>query len=138
MTAATVRQAPPPAATPNPARPRHVGQGKGSTTWAYVILIGGLVFMVGPFLWMVLGSLKPEADFLRNPPTFLPSQPTPDAYGRLFDQLDFPRFFFNSSVIALAVTVGNLIFCPMLGYALAKLPWHGKRVVMALVLVTLM
>jgi multiple sugar transport system permease protein len=139
MTAATVRQAPPPAAPgPNATRPRSVGQGKGSTTWAYVILIGGLVFMVGPFLWMVLGSLKPEADFLRNPPTFLPSQPTPDAYGRLFDQLDFPRFFFNSSVIALAVTVGNLVFCPMLGYALAKLPWHGKRVIMALVLVTLM
>ncbi|MFL5675734.1 MAG: carbohydrate ABC transporter permease [Chloroflexota bacterium] len=138
MTAATVRQAPPPAATPNPPRPRHVGQGKGSTTWAYVILIGGLIFMVGPFLWMVLGSLKPEADFLRNPPTFLPSQPTTDAYSRLFDQLDFPRFFFNSALIALAVTVGNLLFCPMLGYALAKLPWHGKRIVMALVLVTLM
>ena len=77
--------------------------------------------MVGPFLWMVLGSIKPDSDFLRNPPTFLPSAPTTDNYSRLFDQLDFPRFFFNSAVVALAVTVGNLIFCPMLGYALAKL-----------------
>jgi len=94
--------------------------------------------MVGPFLWMVLGSIKPESDFLQNPPTLLPSAATTNNYTRLFDQLDFPRFFFNSSVIALAVTVGNLLFCPMLGYALAKLRWRGKRLIMGLVLATLM
>jgi len=94
--------------------------------------------MVGPFLWMVLGSIKPEPDFLQNPPTFLPTAPTTNNHTRLFDQLDFPRFFFNSSVIALAVTVGNLLFCPMLGYALAKLRWRGKRLIMGLVLATLM
>ena len=109
-----------------------------SARWSYILLTGGLALMVGPFLWMILGSLKPAADFLRNPPTFLPSTFTTDSYGRLFEQLDFPRFFFNSSVIALAVTVGTLIFCPMLGYALAKLPWAGKPVVMGVVLATLM
>jgi multiple sugar transport system permease protein len=125
-----------PAPAPNPSLPT-VGGRRSSNTWSYVFLVGGLVIMIGPFLWMVLGSIKPEADFLRNPPTFLPSAPTTDNYGRLFDQLDFPRFFFNSSVIALAVTVGTLVFCPMLGYALAKLPWRGKRVVMGVVLATL-
>ena len=102
------------------------------------LLILGLLLMVGPFLWMLLGSFKPQAEFLRIPPTFLPRAPTTDNYERLFDQLDFPRFFFNSSVVALAVTVGNLVFCPMLGYALAKLQWRGKRAVMGLVLATLM
>jgi multiple sugar transport system permease protein len=114
------------------------GHRQGSARWSYILLTGGLVFMIGPFLWMVLGSLKPAADFLRNPPTFLPSTVTTDSYDRLFQQLDFPRFFFNSSVVALAVTVGTLIFCPMLGYALAKLPWRGKRIVMGVVLATLM
>jgi multiple sugar transport system permease protein len=132
------------ARVPVPARPATRGPGRassdrpGSSRVAYIVLALGLVVMVGPFLWMVLGSLKPSADFLRNPPTFLPSTTTTDNYTRLFAQLDFPRFFFNSSVIALAVTVGTLIFCPMLGYALAKLRWHGKRVVMGLVLATLM
>jgi multiple sugar transport system permease protein len=123
-----------------PARSRlpQGGSRTGSNMPIYVLLVGGLVLMVGPFLWMVLGSVKPEADFLRNPPTFLPSAATADNYGRLFDQLDFPRFFFNSSVIALAVTIGNLVFCPMLGYALAKLRWRGKRPIMGLVLATLM
>ncbi len=125
---------------PAPARSsRAPGGGRtGSNSLAYVLLIGGLVLMVGPFLWMILGSIKPEADFLQSTPTLLPSTPTTDNYGRLFEQLDFPRFFFNSSVVALAVTVGNLIFCPMLGYSLAKLQWRGKRLVMGLVLATLM
>jgi multiple sugar transport system permease protein len=109
-----------------------------SSRLSYILLTAGLVVMVGPFLWMILGSFKPAGDFLRNPPTFLPSVATTDNYGRLFQQLDFPRYFFNSTVIALAVTVGTLVFCPMLGYALAKLRWHGKGVIMGLVLATLM
>jgi multiple sugar transport system permease protein len=131
MTAASAQVPPPPPAGAGTER-------RTGATWAYVILIIGLVFMVGPFVWMLLGSIKPEQDFLQSTPTLLPSSPTVDTYGRLFDQLDFPRFFFNSAVIALAVTVGNLIFCPMLGYALAKLRWRGKNIIMALVLATLM
>ncbi len=49
-----------------------------------------------------------------------------------------PRFFFNSLVVAVAVTLGNLVFAPMLGYALAKLRFAGKGVLMGLVLATLM
>ena len=119
-----------------PAGPR--AKRSAGNWWIYLLLVLGLLLMVGPFLWMLLGSLKPQAEFLVNPPTFLPTAPTTDNYERLFGQLDFPRFFFNSSVIALVVTVGNVLFCPMLGYALAKLEWRGKRVIMGLVLATLM
>jgi multiple sugar transport system permease protein len=128
-----------PAAAPAPAASISApGSGRtAGSRWVYLLLVGGLVLMVGPFLWMLLGSIKPQADFL-TAPTILPSSATTDNYQRLFEQLDFPRFFFNSSVIALAVTIGNLVFCPMLGYALAKLRWRGKRVIMGLVLATLM
>jgi multiple sugar transport system permease protein len=106
--------------------------------WIYVLLVLGILIMVGPFLWMLLGSLKPQAEFMVTTPTFLPRAPTIDNYERLFSRLDFPRYFFNSSVVALAVTAGNVIFGPMLGYALAKLEWRGKGVIMGLVLATLM
>ena len=114
------------------------GQGSSGTWWIYLLLTLGILVMVGPFLWMVLGSFKPQAEFLVSTPTFLPKAATTDNYDRLFSQLDFPRFFFNSSVVALIVTVGNVLFCPMLGYALAKLQWRGKRLIMGLVLATLM
>jgi multiple sugar transport system permease protein len=114
------------------------GARRTGTWWIYLLLILGILLMVGPFLWMLLGSLKTQGEFLASPPTFLPAAATADNYERLFTQLDFPRFFFNSSLVAIFVTIGNVLFCPMLGYALAKLQWRGKRLVMALVLATLM
>ncbi len=104
----------------------------------YVLLTLGLILMIAPFVWMVLGSFKPQGEFLRLPPTWLPEAPTTNNYQRLVDQLDMPRFFFNSIVVALVVTVGNLVFSPMLGYALAKLRFAGKGVLLGLVLATLM
>jgi multiple sugar transport system permease protein len=104
----------------------------------YVILFIGLLIMVAPFVWMVLGSFKPRGEFLQSVPTWLPQNPTTDNYQRLVARLDFPRFFFNSIVVAVCVTIGNLIFSPMLGYALAKLRFSGRRVLLLLVLSTLM
>jgi multiple sugar transport system permease protein len=127
-----------PATAPISARGVDGPRRRRALPWAYIVLTAGLVLMIGPFLWMVLGSVKPAADFLQSTPTFLPSEATTDNYTRLFEQLDFPRYFFNSALIAFAVTIGTLIFCPMLGYALAKLRWHGKGLIMALVLATLM
>ncbi len=127
-------------ARPGPALDLDSGSGaRRKNTWLiYLGLALGLVLMVGPFLWMLLGSLKPQSEFLVSTPTFLPKNATTDNFTRLFDQLDFPRFFFNSALVAVAVTVGNVLFCPMLGYALAKLQWRGKKLVMGLVLATLM
>ena len=128
-----------------PVRARALAGGDGDARssvarrwWIYALLTIGLLLMVGPFLWMLLGSLKPQAEFLVSTPTFLPKNPTTNNFERLFNNLDFPRFFFNSSVVAVAVTLGNILFCPMLGYALAKLQWRGKRLIMGLVLATLM
>jgi multiple sugar transport system permease protein len=125
-------------ARPAPMRPAGAPQRSRASIVLYVLLAIGLVLMVAPFIWMVLGSFKPQGEFLRLPPTWLPEQPTTGNYERLVQQLDMPRFFFNSIVVAAAVTVGNLIFAPMLGYALAKLRFVGKRLLMGLVLATLM
>jgi multiple sugar transport system permease protein len=123
---------------PAPMTPAGAPRRSRASIVLYVLLTLGLVLMVAPFVWMVLGSFKPQAEFLRLPPTWLPEAPTTNNYQRLIDQLDMPRFFFNSIVVAIAVTVGNLIFAPMLGYALAKLQFAGKGVLMGLVLATLM
>jgi multiple sugar transport system permease protein len=104
----------------------------------YAILFAGLVLMVAPFLWMLLGSFKPRGEFLQSVPTWLPQNPTLDNFERLVARLNFPRFFFNSIVVATVVTAGNLIFSPMLGYALAKVRFAGRRPLLLLVLSTLM
>jgi multiple sugar transport system permease protein len=104
----------------------------------YVLLFGGLAVVVGPFVWMLLSSFKPEAEIRANPPTWLPDDATLANYGKLFDQLDFPTYFTNSAVVAVLTTVGNLLFCSAAGYALAKLPFAGKKLLFGIVLGTLM
>ena len=109
-----------------------------TTARLYVVLTVGLVLMVLPFVWMVLSSLKTDAEVIATPPTWWPHDITLDNYRTLFTKLDFPRYFLNSVIVAGAVTIGNMVFCSMLGYALAKLEFPGKKVVFGLVLATLM
>ncbi|HEU0212970.1 MAG TPA: carbohydrate ABC transporter permease [Jiangellaceae bacterium] len=111
---------------------------RGASWLLYAVLGVGLLVMSLPFLWMVVSSIKPEAEVRRVPPTWLPETVTSENYQTLLDRLSFPTYFVNSTVVAVVVTLGNLVFCSMLGYALAKLDFRGKKVVFALVLGTLM
>ncbi len=106
--------------------------------WLYGVLTLGLILMVVPFLWMLMSSVKPEGEVMAVPATWWPSTFTLDNYASLFTGLDFPTYFLNSMLVALAVTAGNVLFGTMLGYALAKLRFPGKRLVFSLVLFTLM
>jgi multiple sugar transport system permease protein len=87
---------------------------------------------------MVLGSFKDEGELRRVPPTWWPQSPSLDNYTELFARLDFGTYFANSVIVSLAITAGNLLFCSMLGYALAKLDFRGRRLVFSLVIGTLM
>ncbi|WP_432940372.1 carbohydrate ABC transporter permease [Kribbella sp. CA-253562] len=108
------------------------------TWWIYLIAVLGLVAVAAPFVWMLLGSFKTQGELLRVPPTWLPEAPTTQNYDDLFGKANFPRYFLNSTVVALVVTAGNLIFCSMIGYALAKLRFRGRNALFVLVLATLM
>jgi multiple sugar transport system permease protein len=133
MTATTLT---PTVATAEPSPPR---RGKRPRSiWLHVGLIAGLVVTIMPFVWMVLSSFKLTRELRRYPTRWIPEDPTLENYRELFDRLDFPRYFLNSTIVAVAVTVGNLLLCSMVGYALAKLEFPGKRVLMAVMLATLM
>ena len=103
-----------------------------------MILTLGLIAMIMPFVWMILGSFKTDAEIRSNPTGFLPQNPTVENYETLFGRLDFTTFFINSVVVAVFVTLGNIVFCSMIGYALAKLQFRGKKLLFALVIGTLM
>jgi multiple sugar transport system permease protein len=106
--------------------------------WLYLVLGLGLVVMIGPFVWMLLGAFKPAAELRTTTPTLLPQDWTLKNFSTLFSKLDFATYFVNSAIVAVTVTVANLLFCSMAGYALAKLEWRGRSKVFALVMATLM
>jgi multiple sugar transport system permease protein len=106
--------------------------------FVYIGLIVAGAFTVLPFAWMLLGSVKSEGEILRDPNGWLPAAPTVEHYRTWFGRLHLGTYFTNSVVVAVVTVLGNLLFCSLVGYALAKLRFPGKRLLFGLVLVTLM
>ncbi|MGW2339308.1 carbohydrate ABC transporter permease [Streptomyces sp. NPDC001661] len=104
----------------------------------YVVASLGLLIMATPFLWMALSAFKTKKDLTASPPVWIPSEWTLQNFQDLLAQLDMPRYFLNSVIVAVLVTVCNLLFCSMLGYALAKLNFSGRSKVFGVVLAALM
>ncbi|MFJ5682766.1 carbohydrate ABC transporter permease [Streptomyces sp. NPDC093099] len=119
--------------------PRRNGRtGRRGKTGVYVLLSLGVLVMSAPFLWMALSAFKTDRELAASPPVWLPTDWTLAHFSRLLDRLDLPLYFFNSVLVAVLVTVSNLVFCSMLGYALAKLRFAGRNKLFALVLGALM
>jgi multiple sugar transport system permease protein len=106
--------------------------------WVYVALIVGVVITLMPFIWMLLASLKSTGEVLRYPNGWLPRHPTIVNYRMWFTQFHLGTYFTNSVIVAGFTVAGNLLFCSMVGYALAKLDFPGKRVLFTGVMATLM
>ncbi|HET7477676.1 MAG TPA: carbohydrate ABC transporter permease [Dermatophilaceae bacterium] len=104
----------------------------------YGVLVVALLVVMAPLIWMMLGSIKTDAELRQVPPTFLPLHVTLANFSTLFSKLSFSTYFLNSAVVTVVVTAGNLIFCSMLGYALAMLDFRGKKVLFGVVMGTLM
>jgi multiple sugar transport system permease protein len=109
-----------------------------STWWLYAVLTVALVAVVSPFVWMVLGSFKTQGELLQSPPSWWPRHAIFDNYTQLFSRLSFGTYFLNSTIVAVTVTAGNLLFCSMVGYALAMLEFRGRRALFVVVMATLL
>jgi multiple sugar transport system permease protein len=116
-----------------PRRPAALGR-----WWLYVLLALGLLFTVIPFLWMLSGSFKTQRELLQTGVSLIPEDPTTANYERFWQRLNLPRYFWNSLFIAGMITLANLLFCSMVGYALAKLRFAGRNALFLLVLGTLL
>ncbi|GAA1126853.1 MULTISPECIES: carbohydrate ABC transporter permease [Microbacterium] len=136
MTTSTLAPAADAAAHRRPKRRRSTGRSGRALT--YTVLAVGLVLWLIPFVWMVLGSVKTQGEILRRPPTWWPENPTGENFAAWFGPLDFGHFFVNSLVVAVVTVLGNMVFCSMVGYALAKMEFPGKKALFGLVMVTLM
>ena len=92
-----------------------------------------------PLLWLVSTSLKgPAEDIFTSPPSLFPTQPSLDAYGRLFRDNPLWTYIFNSSVVSFLAVVANLLFCSLAAYPLARMRFLGRGLVLALVVATIL
>ncbi|MCU1525563.1 MAG: carbohydrate transporter permease [Microbacteriaceae bacterium] len=103
------------------------------------ILLGiGVVLALVPFIWMVSGSFRGEADLFGNPASLFPTSWTLHGYIGVWQQLPFLRLLLNSFIFAGVTTTLCLLFDSLTAYALARLRFRGRTVAFVLVIATLM
>ncbi|MBE9037859.1 carbohydrate ABC transporter permease [aff. Roholtiella sp. LEGE 12411] len=104
----------------------------------YVLLTFYALITLIPFLWALSASFKSLTEIVSGEPSFFPKNFTLDNYRQIFLQEPlFWRWLFNSVVIAVSVTILNLLLNSMAGYALARLRFVGKRFWFFLILAVL-
>ncbi|HEY6951911.1 MAG TPA: carbohydrate ABC transporter permease [Bacteroidota bacterium] len=84
------------------------------------------IVTVLPVLWMLSASFMKSGEASAVPLRFFPSHWTLENYAALIERLHIVRYFFNSFVIASAVTLISLVFNSMAGFAFAKYRFPGK------------
>lgn len=99
------------------------------------------VMFLFPLVFMFVSSLKPDAQILQDvdsPMAFLPvGDISLDNYFGVFDRVPVAQFLFNS-ILVTVLTVGlGLIVNSMAGFALSRLEWKGRFIVLAIVIATL-
>ncbi len=107
-------------------------------TVIYVFLFLGAVSMAIPYIWMFVTSIKPIEEIQSYPPSFIVKHPTALPYQDLFTLIPMWRYIFNSIYVAGAVTVANIFFCSLAGYAFAKHRFWGRDKIFFVLLGSLM
>ena len=125
----------------------------------HIVLISGALFMLFPFVWMILGSLQSFAETTTG--AFLPAEPKWSNYGDailamngmkpcIFDPtapLDIlsrekgctiVRYFFNTIFMGAGTVLGVLTTATLAGYAFARLKFPGRDLIFTILLATMM
>ena len=97
------------------------------------------VAMLVPLFWLVSTSLKgPAENIFTTPPALWPSQPSLDAYQRLFNDNPMLGYIRNSAIVSGLAVLANLLFCSLAAYPLARMRFAGRGLVLALVVATIL
>jgi multiple sugar transport system permease protein len=106
---------------------------------ATIILIIGAAGMIAPFLWMFSTSMRPATEAYDLPPTWLPFPLQSENYvNAVTGPVPLLQNMLNSAVIAITVTLAQMILCPMAGYAFARLRFPARNVLLITLLASLM
>jgi multiple sugar transport system permease protein len=104
----------------------------GIGTWIGFLLI--MIWCLLPVAWIISLSFKSVDETSAGSAQFLPKDPTLENYSAILENGDFTRALINSFGIALIATVLSVIFATLAAYAIARLEFKGKKIVLSMAL----
>lgn len=87
----------------------------------YIVAVTIAVIAMIPFFWMLSTSFKSRGALMTMPIEWVPSEPTLDAYVKVFSRFPFGKAIFNSLFIAVCYTLITLVSSSMAAFAFAKM-----------------
>lgn len=116
--------------------------GRTGPRWAtpvvYLLLVGGAIVLILPFLYMIATALNPERWIMPYPPTLLPANATLDNFLRAWNEAGFQRYVLNSGVVSAVTVVLTFAVATTSAYAFARLRFPGREMIFGLYLITMM
>jgi multiple sugar transport system permease protein len=105
----------------------------------YAVCVGLAVVFLFPLVWSFLTSIKPTAEIVATPPSWLPRALTLDNYAGLNDVgAGILRYLANSVITVLYTLVGSIVLSTLAGYGFARFAFPGKNLLFLLTLAPLM
>jgi multiple sugar transport system permease protein len=120
------------------ARPRGLPHLRTRTVFKHVVLATVAIAVSVPFYWMVTTAFKSFFEATQFPPTLFPVAPRTDNFATAWAAAPWQRFFTNTFIIAVAVTVGELVTSILAAYAFARMRFKGKGVIFLILLAAYM
>jgi multiple sugar transport system permease protein len=107
-------------------------------TTSYALAIFFAISMLMPFLWMISTSLKDINHVFTMPPQWIPHPPHWENYARIFEVMNFGRYWLNTALVTIGRVGGQFIACTLAAYAFARLRFPGRNVLFFLLLSSMM
>ena len=100
--------------------------------YLFVIVFVGIIIL--PFLWQFLTSIKPMSEISAIPAKWIPSEINIQYYFNVVEKHPFGRYLMNSFIVAVCTTVLGLLVGASAAYALARLRFKGKKILLMAIL----
>ncbi len=104
------------------------------------LLAAGIVVVNGffPALWILLTSLKTEAELVSKPITWWPHNPTLQNYVRAFSDQPLFSYMTNSALVAIGSTFLSLLVSALAAYAIARLNLKHRQLILTCIVASSM
>ena len=118
-----------------PAPPERGWLGRGVV---YILLTVLSILWIIPILWAIDTAFKPESQTTTIPVTWFPTHFTLTGFVEVIQAGDLPRWYFNSILTTVVITVLVVVIASMAAFAFSRIPFRGRNIVFWIILAGLM
>ncbi len=122
-----------------PSKSRSLSQSRRLWMWgSYALMIFFALGFMFPWFWTLSTSLKRPSELFYFPPHMFPETLKFSNYAEVFAMVPLGRWMLNSVIVVALATLGTVVSATSVAYAFSRFRWHGRDIIFAITLATMM